>query len=176
MNLAKTFKRLDRKMVAFVDCYTGEIDIAKLVDCSRLSDNPHELGKENLRQASLYAYWGSLHTISTNQYDELVRKRDMFKAGKIAKIVELLKQDGISHPTIKAVDQRFEHHYKNHEIWSKYLDQVEKWKVRRDNTALMMKVMNSRSEQIKNQIYLLTGMMNHGMANLPRKKTRKPVK
>lgn len=149
------------------DKYSGETDIRKVLDLSRLKDNVDGLITEMTKQSSVYAYWANLRREAEEKLETVTTKFEVFKSGKFRSIIEELKSDGVKTPTGKMIEATFHRTYKDNSLYKKYSESIKRWKKRKDVLAIIEKSVGYRDNQLRSLSYLLSNMMSSGL--VPRK-------
>ena len=156
----KKFQTFDQSYTnRFTSEFKGELDVARVLDLSHVSDNPQTLMKEIANQPALYAYWSQLRIEADRNYEQVNHKFTIFQLKFKGRVLEYLKAEGISKPTIKQVDQRFHELYKDQEWYKKISNAVKVWKVRKENLTVVEKSVAERGIALRNLSYIVSHMM-----------------
>lgn len=167
-----TFKSLDEQINRdFVVDYSGETEIAKVLDLSPLKDDLDGLIKEMTRQSATYAYWANLRRIAEEKFEKLDQKFEMFKSRKNKSVIETLKGEGAKTPTGKAIEAKFHVMFKDTDVYKKYVNAIDMWRKRKNQLAIIEKAVSNRETTFKSLSYLMGNMMNHGMLHMKKNKT-----
>lgn len=143
--------------------YEGETDISKVLDTSHLKNNLDGLIKEITRQPAVYAYWANLKRMADEKYEEIETKFEIVKSRYLRIVKEEFKSMGITKPTQKQLETKFNEIYKDSEWLKKWQKHLKTWKKRKKTLAIIEKAVQTRGDSFKSLSYLIGNMMSQGI-------------
>jgi len=154
--------------------YGDQIDLEHLLDFSDISDNFEELSKAIAKQPATYAYLANLLRIAENQMCILESQLEEWKIGKLRTITEILKIDGVIHPTAKMIENKMNKYYSGNEFYITIMPKIKLWKSRKEILSIAVKAIEMRENSFKSISYLMSSMSKSGTM-YPRLSNRKQL-
>ena len=143
--------------------YQGELDISKVLDTSYLKDDLTGLIEEITRQPAVYAYWANLRRIAEEKFEAIERKFEIVKSRHTRIALQDLKGSGISHPTQKQVETKFQEINQDAEWYKTFQTHLAVWGKRKRVLVIIEKAISARGESFRSLSYLVGNMMNQGI-------------
>jgi hypothetical protein len=162
------------QLLSITKKYGDQIDLEHLLDFSDITDNFEELSKAIAKQPAIYAYLANLLRISESNLGKLESQLDEWKISKIGTITELLKTDGVSHPTAKMIESKLNRYYSGNEFYTTIMPKIQLWRSRKETLSIAVKAIEMRENSFKSISYLMSSMSKSGTM-YPRVSNRKQV-
>lgn len=167
-----SFKSIQEKLSVLTTKYGEELDVVELLDFSRHYDNPEILCREISRQPAIFAYVANLKKQADEAFDTVEEKVERFKAGKLKTVVEYLKSDGVTHPSSKMIEGKFQEIYEKNELYAELKKQLSINRKRKESMAIVLKAIEMREVSFKSLSYLADTMIKCGIM-YPKKSNQK---
>jgi hypothetical protein len=162
--MGKPFNQLDAQIQKhFVDEYSGETDLSKVLDLSRFKDDIDGFVAEMQRQPAIYAYWANLRRIADENYDRLHEQIEIIKSRKRKQAIEYLNLDGDKKPSVKTIELKMQELSGDDGTITKYNNALKIWYKRKEQLAIIEKAVSMRESSFRSLSYLLSSMMKVGL-------------